>query len=77
VVGLSLDAMGNPRAFYWENGVMSDFNTLVQANSPLYLLGAETINSSGEIAGFGVTSCGDIPEGVGKKFFLQRGMRGR
>ena len=101
VVGLSLDAMGNPRAFFWENGVMSDFNTLVQANSPLYLLGAETINSSGEIAGFGVTSSGDIhayvatpgsgnfddeaslsspmafPDGVGKKFFLQRGMRGR
>jgi hypothetical protein len=33
---------------------------LVQANSPLYLLGAETINSSGEIGGFGVTSGGDI-----------------
>src|SRR5580698_4233260 len=34
-VGLSLDAMGNLRASFWENGVMSDSNTLVQANSPL------------------------------------------
>jgi probable HAF family extracellular repeat protein len=60
VVGLSLDAMGNPTAFFWENGVMSDLNTLVQANSPLHLLGAESINSSGEIGGFGVTNSGDI-----------------
>ena len=32
---------------------MSDLNTLVPANSPLFLLFATGINSSGEIAGFG------------------------
>jgi probable HAF family extracellular repeat protein len=60
VVGPSFDAMGNPRAFIWQDGVMTDLNTLVPADSPLYLLFAESINSSGEIAGFGVNSSGDV-----------------
>jgi probable HAF family extracellular repeat protein len=53
VVGVSDDKDGNPRAFLWQKGVMTDLNTLVPANSPLYLLFAEVINASGEIAGFG------------------------
>jgi probable HAF family extracellular repeat protein len=52
--------MGNPRAFLWENGVMTDLNTLVPANSPLHLLVAFSINSRAEIAGFGVTNDGKI-----------------
>jgi len=64
VVGQSYGAggpmMGNPRAFLWENGVMTDLNTLVSANSPLYLLIGFSINSRGEIAGFGVTNGGEI-----------------
>jgi probable HAF family extracellular repeat protein len=52
--------MGNPRAFLWENGVMTDLNTLVPANSPLYLLIGFSINSRSEIAGFGVTNDGEI-----------------
>jgi probable HAF family extracellular repeat protein len=53
VVGPSFDKDGNPRAFLWQNGVMTDLNTLIPDSSPLYLLFAEAINSSGEIAGFG------------------------
>jgi probable HAF family extracellular repeat protein len=63
VVGGSIDggvASGNPRAFLWRNGVMTDLNTLVPASTPLYLLTAFTINNAGEIAGFGATSSGDI-----------------
>jgi probable HAF family extracellular repeat protein len=60
VVGPSIDAAGNLRAFIWQNGTMTDLNTLVPADSPLYLLFAGSINSSGEIAGFGVTSSGDL-----------------
>jgi probable HAF family extracellular repeat protein len=60
VVGPSFDAAGNLRAFIWQNYTMTDLNTLVPADSPLYLLFAGSINSSGEIAGFGVTSFGDV-----------------
>jgi probable HAF family extracellular repeat protein len=60
VVGPSYDPAGNIRAFIWQSGVMTDLNTLVPADSPLYLLFAGVINSSGEISGFGVTSSGDL-----------------
>jgi probable HAF family extracellular repeat protein len=56
VVGLSLDASFNPRAFFWRNGAITDLNTLIPANSGLYLLKAESVNSSGEIVGLGVIS---------------------
>jgi probable HAF family extracellular repeat protein len=59
VVGVSLDANFNPRAFLWENGTMTDLNTLVPANSPLHLMLACAINSSGQIVGFAVTSSGE------------------
>lgn len=58
VVGVSLDANFNPRAFLSENGTMTDLNTLIPANSPLSLMLACGINSSGQIVGFGVTSAG-------------------
>jgi probable HAF family extracellular repeat protein len=58
VVGLSIDKSGNPRAFLRRNGMMIDLNTLLPANSPIYALVAQLINSSGEIAGFGVNSNG-------------------
>jgi probable HAF family extracellular repeat protein len=60
VVGASLDANFNPRAFLWENGVMTDLNTLIPAISPLYLLTGCSINSGGEITGLGMTSAGEI-----------------
>jgi len=60
VVGVSLDANFNPRAFLWEKRVMTDLNTLVAGDSPLYLLTACSINSRGEITGLGLTSTGEI-----------------
>jgi probable HAF family extracellular repeat protein len=63
VVGPSISApgaaAGNPRAFLWRNGVMTDLNTLAP-NSPLYLLIAFGINDAGQIAGFGVDSSNEI-----------------
>ena len=60
VVGGSTDPDGNVRAYVWQDGVMSDLNSLVVSGSQLHLLLAFGINSSGEIAGFGVNSHGDV-----------------
>jgi len=54
VVGISLDANFNPRAFVWQKGVMTDLNTLIPTSSTLYLLITCFINPEGQIVGFGV-----------------------
>jgi probable HAF family extracellular repeat protein len=49
------------RAFLWEkNGPMVDLNTLIPANSGIYLFIATNINDRGEIAGSGVVPNGDV-----------------
>ena len=60
VVGASLDAMFNPRAYLWKNGAMTDLNTLIPPGSPLSLLTACSITSREEIIGFAVDSKGNI-----------------
>ena len=54
VAGISLDANFNPRAFVWQNGVMTDLNTVIPTDSRLYLLVACSINAKGQIVGFAV-----------------------
>jgi probable HAF family extracellular repeat protein len=54
VVGVSLDASFNPRAFLRQNHTMTDLNTLIPADSPLFLITACSVNSSGEIIGIAV-----------------------
>jgi probable HAF family extracellular repeat protein len=51
VVGQSRDASGQNRAFLWENGRMTDLNSLIPADSPLKLLDAYSISESGKIVG--------------------------
>lgn len=54
IVGVSYAAgFANPRAFLYHNGAMTDLNTLVQSNPPLYLQAAQKINGSGVIVGQG------------------------
>jgi hypothetical protein len=50
----------NAKAAVWKNGTATDLNTLVPADSPLYLLNASSINDRGQIAGLGVTSTGEL-----------------
>lgn len=50
-VGASCDDMGNCRAFLFQNKAMTDLNSLIPADSPLYLAFALVINDAGEIAG--------------------------
>jgi len=60
IVGVSLDAKFNLRAFLRHNGVMTDLNTLIPAGTPLTLMLACSINSSGEITGLAMTSAGEF-----------------
>jgi hypothetical protein len=45
------DANLNCRAAIWRDGVLTDLNTLIPANSQLFLEVAASINSRGEIVG--------------------------
>ena len=60
VVGASLDANFNPRAFLWEKGEMADLILMIGVSPFLYLLTLGSINSRGEITGLGLTSTGEI-----------------
>lgn len=61
VVGQSINSSGSSRAFLWQNGIMTDLNTLV-AQGPLSLVYANDINYSGEIVGGAYNSTtGDSP----------------
>src|SRR5207244_5437293 len=54
ITGASFDATGNPRPFVWQNGVMTELNSLMPASSPLYILLPCGINSSGQLKGLAV-----------------------
>jgi probable HAF family extracellular repeat protein len=61
VVGGSLDPSFSPRASLWQNGKITDLNTLIPTGSSLFLLLALSINSSGEIVGLAFhPSTGDL-----------------
>src|SRR5579863_3923443 len=60
VVGVSLDAKFNPPAFLWQKGKMTDLNTMIAGDAPLYLMTGCSINSRGEITGLGMTHSGEI-----------------
>jgi probable HAF family extracellular repeat protein len=60
IVGLSLDQNFNGRAFLWNEGKMTDLNTLIPPNSLLSLVSACGIDDHGQIAGLGVTSTGEF-----------------
>jgi probable HAF family extracellular repeat protein len=52
VVGESCDQNGNCRGILWQDGVMTDINSLVLPGSILYLVNISDINDRGEIAGY-------------------------
>lgn len=52
VLGNSCDQSGNCRVFLWQDGAMTDLNTLIPRNSSLYLFNAGDINDRGEIDGW-------------------------
>ncbi len=61
IAGVSADANFNPRGFIWQNGVMTDLNTVVSPGSSLYLLTACSVNATGQVIGFAVDkNSGDL-----------------
>jgi probable HAF family extracellular repeat protein len=61
IVGISLDAEFNPRAYVrLDGGMMVDLNSLIPADSPLFLFDAPSINSRKEIIGIAVDAAGDF-----------------
>jgi probable HAF family extracellular repeat protein len=54
VVGSATDANSQPRAFLWDNGVMTDLNTLLPANSGWDLTDAYFINDRRQVVGQGL-----------------------
>ncbi|HUD98813.1 MAG TPA: hypothetical protein VMR62_04515 [Bryobacteraceae bacterium] len=59
IVGFSIDANFNFRALVWQDKMPIDLNTLIPADSPLYLTGSESLNDSGQITGTAIvkSSC--------------------
>jgi probable HAF family extracellular repeat protein len=53
-VGQTVEASFNSRAFLWQDKILTDLNTLIPADSPLYLTGSASINDSGQIVGNGI-----------------------
>lgn len=62
MVGASCDAtLSTCRGYLWQNGVMTDINSLLPANSALYVLNPFGINNNGDIVGLAVvTSTGEV-----------------
>jgi probable HAF family extracellular repeat protein len=59
VVGNDFDSSFNwSHGFIWQNGVMTDLNTLIPADSNLFIISASNINESGQISGMATVLTG-------------------
>ncbi|MGB9245279.1 MAG: hypothetical protein WCC03_18165 [Candidatus Acidiferrales bacterium] len=59
VVGNNFDSSFNwSHGFIWQDGVMTDLNTLIPADSNLFIISASNINDLGQISGMGTVQSG-------------------
>ena len=59
VVGNNFDSNFNwSRGFIWQDGVMTDLNTLIAADSNLFIISASNINERGQISGMATVQTG-------------------
>src|SRR5689334_14190641 len=58
IVGASIDGpdplTGVPKAVLWDDGVITELDTVVPTGTSLFLLTAFMVNDRGQVAGFGV-----------------------
>jgi probable HAF family extracellular repeat protein len=59
VVGNNFDSSFDwSHGFLWQNGVMTDLNTLIPADSNLFIISASNVNERGQISGMGTVVTG-------------------
>jgi probable HAF family extracellular repeat protein len=59
VVGNTFDSKYNwSHGFLWQDGVMTDLNTLISADSNLFIISASNINDNGQISGMATVQSG-------------------
>jgi probable HAF family extracellular repeat protein len=59
VVGNTFDSNFNwSHGFIWQDGVLTDLNTLIPADSNLFIISASNINEAGQISGMGTVMSG-------------------
>jgi len=59
VVGSGFDSHGNwANGFIWQDGVMTDLNKLISADSNLFIIAASNINERGQISGMAMVETG-------------------
>ncbi len=59
VVGSGFDSHGNwANGFIWQDGVMTDINTRISADSNLFIIAASNINERGQISGMATVEVG-------------------
>ena len=58
VVGNNFDSNNWSHGFIWQNGVMTDLNTLIPADSNLFIISASNINERGQISGMATVQTG-------------------
>ena len=63
IVGSSTLSNGAPDAFIYQNGSMTDLNTLIPADSGWHLVAATGINRLGQIVGYGIHTGNGSQEG--------------
>jgi len=56
IVGSSRTSGNQERGFVWRNGILTDLNTLIPANSGIVIRSANAINDSGQIAATGTVN---------------------
>jgi len=59
VVGNTFDSNFNwSHGFIWQDGVLTDLNTLIPADSNLFIISASNVNEAGQISGMGTVMSG-------------------
>src|SRR5882724_936761 len=64
VVGSTFNSAGWSRGFIWQDNVMTDLNTLIPADSNLFVIAASNINDRGQISGMAIVRSGPDKDNI-------------